>query len=146
MICGRHESTGVVTIWDMFYLSCLMSQTTCNLGYGLVTYFDTMSNKSRGALCGGCYINRLAKNLGVFTTLRDLTKSYYMVVFDMDTFHLMHFMKKRDDVYVLIDGASPGKGVPKVAEDHDAPVPNISASKIPPIFPIEALARIEVSQ
>ena len=149
MISGRRKSTGVVTVRDMFYLSCLVSRNTYNLGYGLATYFDTMSNKSRGALCGGCYITRLAKNLGVFNDLQGLTRSSFTIEIVMDTFRSMRLMEKRGDRYVLIDGARPRKGVAgvaEVAEDQDAPVPDIPAPNVPPVHPADALARIEESQ
>ena len=83
-----------MTIRDMFYLSCLMSRMTYNLGYGLATYFDTMSNKSRGALYGGCCIIKLAKNLGVFNDLTGLHRSCSTVELAMDTFRSMHLVEK----------------------------------------------------
>ena len=75
-----------MTIRDIFYLSYLWSLQECNLIYGFVTYFYTMSNKSRGALCGGSYVTRLAKNLGVFSALMGLTRSGHMFALDMDSF------------------------------------------------------------
>ena len=33
MICGHRESTGVVRVRDIFYFSCLVSLTSCNLAY-----------------------------------------------------------------------------------------------------------------
>ena len=83
-----------MTVRDIFYLSCLWSQQDCNLGYSFVTYFDIMSNKSRGALCGGSYVMRLAKNLGVFEDLTGLTRSGYMIALAMDTFQSMHLVEK----------------------------------------------------
>ena len=62
-----------MTVWDYFYLHILVRKETCNLAYGFVTYFDTMSNKSRGALCGGNYVTRLVKNLKIFYALTGLT-------------------------------------------------------------------------
>ena len=130
----------------MSYLSCLKSWTACNLGYSLATYFDTMSNKSRGVLYGGCYITRLAKNLGVFNALTGLTRGSLTIELAMDTFRLMRLVEKRGDRYVLIDGAPVGKGVPEEVEGHDDLVPNILALAIPPVHPANALARIEVAQ
>ena len=55
-----------------------------------------MSNKSRGALCGGSYVTRLAQNLGVFTDLTGLIRCGYMLTIAMDTFRLMHLVEKKD--------------------------------------------------
>ena len=109
-ICGRRESTGVVTVRDIFYLSCLWSQLDCNLGYGFATYFDAMSNKSRGALCGGSYVTRLVQNLGVFRTLTGLTRCGHMLEIAMDTYRLRHLVEKRGDVYVLRGDDAPAEG------------------------------------
>ena len=81
----------------LFFLDNLISQRIYNLAYGFAAYFDTMSNKSKGALCEGSYVTRLAKNLSVFNTLTGLTRSYSMIALNMDTFHSMHLVEKRGD-------------------------------------------------
>ena len=96
-----------------------------------MTYFDTMLNKSRGALYGGSYVTRLAQKLGVFDALHDLTKRCHMIALDMDTFHSMHLVEKRGDVYVLIDGA-----LPVSDEGPDAPIH----------APTDLWVRVEVTQ
>ena len=120
-----------------------MNMHTCNLAYGFMTYFDTMSNKFRGALCGGSYVTRLAQNLGVFTDLTGLTHSGHMLEIAMDTFRLMHLVEKRGDDYVLLEGDAPIGGGAAVAEEHDAPIPDVPEH---PVQPSDVLARIEASQ
>ena len=105
-----------------------------------------MSNKSRGALCGGCYITRLVKNLGVFNALTGLHGSCHTIELAMDTFRSMHLVEKRGDTYVLIDGIPPSEGVPKVAKGHDSPVPDILASEILLVLPADVLAQIKAAQ
>ena len=53
-----------------------------------------MLNKLRGALCGGSYVTRLAKNLGVFDALTGLTWSGYMIALAMDIFRSKHLVEK----------------------------------------------------
>ena len=102
-----------------------------------------MSNKSRGALCGGSYVTRLAKNLGVFDDLTGMTRCGYMLAIAMDTFRLMHLVEKRGDDYVLIEGDAPAVGGVAAAEEHDALIPDIP---VPPVHPPDVLARIEATQ
>ena len=102
-----------------------------------------MSNKSRGALCGGSYVIRLAQNLGVFTALTGLTRCGHMLEIAMDTYLLMHLVEKRGDEYVLRDGVAPAEGRAEVAEEHDAAMPDVPEH---PVHPDDVLARIEASQ
>ena len=82
-ISGRRESTGVVIQRALFYLHCFRNHQVPHLGYGFALYMDSMARKKKGALCGGPYITKLAKGLGVFNSLRGLTKAPPMIAFDI---------------------------------------------------------------
>ena len=125
-ICGRRESTGVVTRRDLFYLYCLETRQPCNLAYGMAHYFDLMGGKSRGALCGGHYITRLARRLDVFGALSGLSQGIHLSVIDLDALRSMRVVEKRGDAYFLLDVPPPG------ADDDDAPVHDPPAPSIPP--------------
>ena len=66
-----------------------------------------------------------------------------MLAIAMDTFRLMHLVEKRGHDYVLIDGDAPAVGGAAIAEEHDAPIPDIL---VPPVHPPNVLAWIEATQ
>ena len=87
----------------------------------------------------GSYVTRLVKNLRVFDSLYDLTRSCYMVALDMDVFSSMQLVEKRDYEYMLDDGALPVDDL-YVVKGHDIP-----ASEIPPI-PVDLEAEFRRTQ
>lgn len=80
----ERDNNEVVTQKDLFYLLSLMEGIRCNLGLSFTFYFKTMDSTKMGALCGGSYVTRLAKNLGVFRWLSNLTVEPKMIPLNMD--------------------------------------------------------------
>ena len=101
-ICGRRESTGCVSQKDLFYLRCLDKGITPHLGYGFDFYMDTMSRKSKGALCGGSYIIRLAKNLKVFDSIPHLSQLCTTLPFHLAVLKKIRVVTIRDGQFILI--------------------------------------------
>ena len=113
-ISGHRESTGVVTQRDLFYLHCFRNRRVPHLGYGFALYMDNMAKKKKGALCGAPYIIRLARGLGVFNSLRGLTKAPPMMPFDIHIMQSLGFVTKQNGQYVVV-GLSPVGPPPPVA-------------------------------
>ena len=85
-----------------------------HLGYGFALYMEGMARKKRGVLCGGSYITRLAKGLGVFSSLTKLTEIFFMLPFNLHIMRNIGIIEKRDGQYVLLGDAL-------VAPDAPAP-------------------------
>ena len=75
---------------------------------------EGMARKKRGALCGGSYITRLAKGLGVFSSLTGLTEIYSMLPFNLHIMRKIDVVEKHNGYYVLPGGAP-------IAPDAPAP-------------------------
>ena len=63
---------------------------------------DNMSRKSKGALCGGSYITRLAKNLNVFYSIPNLKQVCTTLPFNIVVLKKLRVVTIRDGQYVLI--------------------------------------------
>ena len=105
-ICGRRESTGCVSLRDLFYLRCFDQGLVPHLGHGFAHYMEGMSRKKKGALCGGSYVTRLAKNLGVFDTLTNLRQCCSTLPFNITVMKKILVVTFRDGRYVLITNPS----------------------------------------
>ena len=104
-------------------------------------YFDLMSGKSRGALCGGHYITRLAHRLEIYSGLTGLSRGIHITIINSEALRSMRVVEKRGDHYFLIDAP------PASADDDDVsadpPVPGVpppvhdpaAAFGIPPMAP-----------
>ena len=92
-----------------------------HLGYGFALYMEGMARKKRGALCGGSYITRLAKGLGVFSSLTGLIEICSMLPFNLHIIRNIGIIEKHNGCYILL-------GDSLVAPDASAP----PTSTIPP--------------
>ena len=63
---------------------------------------DNMAKKKKGALCGAPYITRLARGLGVFNSLKGLTKVPSMMPFDIRIMRSLGFVTKQNGQYVVV--------------------------------------------
>ena len=126
-ICGRRESTGCVSLRDLFYLQCFDQGLVPHLGHGFAHYMEGMSRKKKGALCGGSYVTRLAKNLGVFDTLTNLRQLCSPLPFNITVMKKIRVVTFRDGRYVLITNPSdlgPAELLPRPQQHHtDVPPP-----------------------
>ena len=67
-ICGRSQSTGVVTVRDLFFLYCFIRPATCNVAYCLAQFLSqSMGRTQQGYICGGLYVTALARFYGFLT-------------------------------------------------------------------------------
>ena len=86
-----------------------------------------MSRKKKGALCGGSYVTRLAKNLGVFDTLTNLRQLCSPLPFNITVMKKIRVVTFRDGRYVLITNPSdlgPTEPLPRPQQHHiDVPPP-----------------------
>lgn len=102
--CG--DSNGVISKLDFFFLLwCLKSSQPCNLGCCFALYFEKMAEKCNKVLCGGSYVTRLDRNLGVFNRtppLEGLTTFPNMVALDIKTMTNMKMVKREGIQYILI--------------------------------------------
>ena len=67
---------------------------------------EVMSRKKKGALCGGSYVTRLAKNLGVFDTLTNLRQLCSPLPFNITIMKKIRVVTFCDGRYVLITNPS----------------------------------------
>ena len=73
-----------------------------HLGHGFAHYMEGMSRKKKGALCGGSYVTRLAKNLRVFDSLTNLRQLCSTLPFNITVMKKIRVVTVRDGRYVLI--------------------------------------------
>ena len=132
-ISGRRESTGVVSQRDLFYLHCFRTRQVPHLGYGFALYMTSMSRKKKGALCGGPYITRLAKGLGVFNSLRGLTIAPPMIPFDIRIMRSMGLVTKQNGQYIV--AGQPPVGPPQPPPVIPSTAPTTSTSQPKPAAP-----------
>ena len=124
-ICGRRESTGCVSLRDLLYLHCLDQGLVPHLGHGFAHYMEGMSRKKKGALCGGSYITRLAKNLGVFDSLTNLRQLCFTLPFNITIMKKIRVVTVRDGHYVLVTNPSdlgPAEPLPR-PQQHSTAIP-----------------------
>lgn len=90
---------------DLFYLWCLREGHQCNLGYYFALYFEKMVGKKNGALCGGSYVTRLARNLKIFggvIPLEGLTAKPKMSALDFQVMKNMGMVKRKGTKYIRV--------------------------------------------
>ncbi|KAI3775833.1 hypothetical protein L1987_45587 [Smallanthus sonchifolius] len=103
---GRKDSTGVVSLRDLFHLHCLIDQVDYNLAYSLAKFFTRASGYcSSSHVFGGPFITRLASNMGVLTPARLGTLLEMNLPHTVDSQMLirMGMLKKINRVYRLIN-------------------------------------------
>lgn len=61
-----------------------------------------MATKKKGALCGGSYITRLAKNINVFKGLSNLTPKLKMIPLNIDVMKKVVMVRRQGSKYVLV--------------------------------------------
>ena len=77
-----------------------------HLGHGFAHYMEVMSRKKKGALCGGSYVTRLAKNLGVFDSLTNLRQLCSTLQFNIIVMKKIIVVTVHNGRYVLITNPS----------------------------------------
>lgn len=98
----------MVTLQDLFHLWCLKEGHHYNLACYFAIYFAKMAYKKKGALCGGSYITRLAKNLRLFQgaiALSDLTVELKIGTLNIDVMIRMSLVKRQGVHYVVVGWA-----------------------------------------
>ena len=96
-----------------------------HLGLGFAHYMEGMSRKKKGALCGGSYITRLAKNLGVFDSLTNLRQLCSTLPFNITIMKKIRVVTVRDGRYVLVTNPSdlgPAEPLPR-PQQHRTDIP-----------------------
>ncbi|KAI3717276.1 hypothetical protein L1987_68794 [Smallanthus sonchifolius] len=122
----RKDSTGVVTVRDLFDLHCLIDQVSCNLAYSLAKFFNRATGYSSSIhIFGGPYIIHLAQYLGVLSLINPgQIQDMDLPVQPVDTQVIinMHMMKKFNRVYRLV-GHRGNIWIGEVEESEDKEVP-----------------------
>ena len=83
-----------------------------------------MARIKKRALCGGPYITRLAKSLGVFNSLRGLTQVPLMLSFDIGIMRSTGLVTKQNGQYVI-------SGHPLVRPPYPMAAPVAPAPMVP---------------
>ena len=120
-ICGRKESTGVVSLRDLFYLHCFVHGRVPHLGYGFALYMEGMARKKKGALCGGSYVTHLAKKLGVFDQCPHLIQICNMLPFSLTVMRKIRLLDVHDAQSTPIASAHLGDTPDRPQSAHTPP-------------------------